>query len=308
MKEFLLKIAKEIVLLILIGALFAGANIFLWKKEFTGEYPELLGDKESVVVGHSRIRYAIDDKILPNFANLSFDGRPHFYSALIIRNIVDKNDSIKTYFINFDNRLFEGQEWIGNTSSGVKNFARYLPLLTLDDCETLSPAISYDKQLQTLIKKSLPNLSKEYLSTLTSYYDLLWNKKKYYENVLGNHSTLKGNKLTSVNADDKEATQEILEVKINEESLINLIKDLQAKGKNVVLINTPVYEKRDKELALLNSFIVENHLEKITYFNFQQSLKLADSLYYDKSHLNAKGTTFFTNILGDSLSGNKLRN
>ena len=74
-----------------------------------------------------------------------------------------------------------------------------------------------------------------------------------------------------------------------------MLKDLQAKGKNVVLINTPVYEKRDKELALLNSFIVENHLEKITYFNFQQSLKLADSsLIIERCPNNSPDVTNFT--------------
>jgi hypothetical protein len=308
MKAFLLKIAKEIALLSLIGALFATANILLWKKELNGDYPQLLADKKSVAVGHSRIRYAIDDKALPNFINLSYDGRPHFYSAAIIRNILDNNDSIKTYYINFDNRLYEGMNWVGNTPSGAKNFGRYLPLLSLQDCQTLSSALPYDKQAQILIKKTLPNLSKEYLETLLSYFNLMTNKKKYFENILGNHSTLNGNKLSSVNADDNEKQEEIDQEKINEHSFLALVKLLQEKGKNVVLINTPVYEKRDKELQVLNDFLYRNNLQNTPYLNFQQSLTLADSMYFDKSHLNSKGTAFFSKILQDSVRQQKLLN
>jgi hypothetical protein len=76
---------------------------------------------------------------------------------------------------------------------------------------------------------------------------------------------------------------------------------LKQKGIKLILIQAPV-TKQEKEKYYNNKEIDDYFASKATYYNFNNFLKLSDSLdFYNKDHLNQNGVRIFNKNLFDSI-------
>ena len=86
------------------------------------------------------------------------------------------------------------------------------------------------------------------------------------------------------------------------EKIIKLAKE---KGVKLILVQAPV-TKPEYAKYRANDSINNYFAEKATYYNFNNYIKLSDTLdFYNKDHLNQKGIRIFNTALMDSIAQNK---
>lgn len=101
----------------------------------TGNYFEVPGATQRLVLGHSHPECAFDDTILSGTKNLAQSGESYFYTYLKLKKLLEGNDQIKTVFLELTNNQirFDMEEWIWDDKHLSHRFHKYCAFMDWDD-------------------------------------------------------------------------------------------------------------------------------------------------------------------------------
>jgi len=281
MKLFLSKIALFAlcilvllsVMLIINRILLSHSNIFVLDKNI-----------HSLILGDSRTKYDLDDKIIANTCNFSNDADSYFYSYLKLKVITKNNPQITTLILSFSQHNIEKTietRWLLNDTHLNQRLKIYYVLLDRNDFLFL---------LKQKPKDLLANLFPQIL-----YPTKLIKGKPIY----GGYSEMDHNNLNdAIDKYLKESAGQ--EEKFTEASLeikyLGKIRDYCKSNKiKLILINTPIHKMLNSKQENLYA-CYKKYFQDVSFLDFSQ-LELPDSCFSDLVHLSPAGSNYFSHYL-----------
>lgn len=241
----------------------------------------------SLILGDSRTKYDLNDKILKNTCNLSNDADSYFYSYLKLKAIVKKNPQITTLILSFSQHNIQKiieYRWILNDTHINQRLKIYYVLLDPNDFLFL---------LLQKPKESLVNLFPQILYPLK----LMKGRELY-----GGFSDMDHNNLDEeikkypkeTEVQKEEFTESSIETKylekIKDYCKVNQIK--------LLLINTPLHKTLNSKQEFLYAYY-KKYTWNVPFLDFSK-LALPDSCFSDLVHLSPAGSNYFSHYLEEN--------
>lgn len=283
MRLFLYKIAFMVlsIFILLVGiliidrALLNHSNVFVFDRHI-----------HSLILGDSRTKYDLNDKILKNTCNLSNDADSYFYSYLKLKAIVKKNPQITTLILSFSQHNIQKiieQRWLLNDTHINQRLKIYYVMMDKNDFLFL--LIQKPKELFT-------NLFPQIL-----YPIKLFKGRDIYGGFSDmDHNNLKKDidtYLKKIQGNEDKFTESLIERKYLEK-----IKDYCKNNKiRLILINTPLHKTLNTKQDNLYAYY-KKYFSDIPFLDFGK-LALPDSCFSDLVHLSPTGSNYFSHYLED---------
>ena len=281
MKLFLFQIAKfSLSIILLLGAiliinriLLSHSNIFVLDK-----------NTHSLILGDSRTKYDLNDKIIENTCNLSNDADSYFYSYLKLKELVKNNPQVNTLILSFSQHNIEKMieaRWLLNDIHINQRLKIYYSLLDAEDFLFL---------LKQKPKELIANLFPQIL-----YPTKLLKGRPIY----GGYSDMDHNNLNdAIDMYLKESAgrEEIFTEASNEIKYLKKIRDYCNSHKiKLILINTPIHKTLNSKQE--NLYVCyKSYFANISFLDFSQ-FELPDSCFSDLVHLSPAGSNYFSHYL-----------
>jgi len=281
MRLFFSKIALMIVgILFLLGVilvidrtLLKHSNIFVLDKNV-----------HLLILGDSRTKYDLNDKILDNACNLSNDADSYFYSYLKLKAITKNNHQIHTLLLSFSQHNIEKSietRWLLNNTHIGQRLKIYYVLLDINDFYFL---------LQQKPAQLISNLFPQILFPI---------KLLKGRNIYGGFSDMDHNVLQeeidkyrkNANGQDEKFVESTIE-----KEYLEKIRDLcKANRIELIFINTPLHKTLNTKQEYLYVFY-KKHFSDVPFLDFSK-LGLPDSCFSDLVHLSPEGSNYFSHLL-----------
>ncbi len=293
MKFFLKKILKITIYfnLIYFGFIVLIGQVFSNKNPINNNL-----NKEILILGDSHTETALNDSIIAHSLNMAQSTEVYLYSFVKLRKFVKKNKIKKVILsVSTHNIINNVEKWYKEDENISFKLPNYYYLMSV-------------KELFLLFKLNP-------IQFLKSYYAILYIKGKKVLQLnkntpissleIGYFRELKGNNIAKDTLNRIEKTKQ-LNSKISNLQLKYLNKIAQLCTENniqLIFINTPIFKGDTKEnLRFLNNYC-QNYFSNIKMLNYS-SFSLNDTLFYDKDHLNKKGSFIFSDEINTVLKTN----
>ena len=283
MRLFLSKIALMIVgILLLLGAilmidrtLLEHSNIFVLDKNV-----------HLLILGDSRTKYGLNDKILENACNLSNDADSYFYSYLKLKTVTKNNNQITTLLLSFSQHNIEKSvetQWLLEKTHINQRLKIYYVLFDIKD-------------FLFLIKQKPAEVISNLFPQILYPIKLLKGR-----NIYGGFADMDHNVLKEEIVKYKKKTDS-QDIKFTESSIerayLEKIKDLcKTNGIELIFINTPLHKILIDKQEHLYVFY-KKHFSDVPFLDFSR-LDLPDSYFSDLVHLSPEGSNYFSHLLED---------
>lgn len=244
-------------------------------------------NKNILVVGNSHLEYAIDDEIISQAFNIAQSGSGYFYSYLKIREIANRNKQIDTIILGYSYEDFS--EYRVNWFSGedkIKFKMRdhfflfsskdYFDLLKSNPRSVITNTPQVIVHSMKVMLKGYPYLGGHVHSDRSKLKESF---KRYDPNYYIN----KTNKVP----------------KYQDKYLIKIYDYCQTNNIKLILLNSPIHPKMDKDLQAnkhLYCDFASEFMPEATLINYSNYFN-DDEYFSDISHLNDKGSIAFSKHL-----------
>ncbi len=254
----------------------------------------------TIILGDSHTKCAINDSILPNALNISISSEPFLYSYLKLKRILEANNQIENVYIGVSFHSFSTY-WNKSTFDLGKTNVKYPRYFSVFSTKEL---LYYIRKNAIGMFLTLPEILKQ-----NKY--LLLNKNPLLSEYpfIGKFNKSDGSKLNDttinaaisihyfdVNGEQQKSSQ------IQREYISRIIELSKEYKISLYLINTPIHSKYKDDIPI---FFINNYYktidELIKKTNVQlidyTDLKLSPKCYYDGDHLNKYGAEILTHLL-----------
>lgn len=281
MKLFLSKIAyMSLSLLLLLLA------ILMMDRALLNHFNIFALDKSThiLILGDSRTKYDLNDKILSNTFNLSNDADSYFYSYLKLKAITKSNLQITTLILSFSQHNIEKNiedRWLLNDTHINQRLKIYYVLLDAND-------------FLFLLKQKPVEIFTNLFPQIIYPLKLIQGRDLYGGFSDMDHNNLKDeidNYLKKTKGNEEEFLESSIETKYMEK-----IKDLcMLKKIQLILINTPLHKTLNSKQENLYAYY-NKHFFDVPFLDFSK-LDLPDSCFSDLVHLSPAGSNYFSHYL-----------
>lgn len=242
-----------------------------------------------IIVGDSHPAYAYNDSLIDNFKNTANPGESYFYSYIKTKLILEATPSIKTVFIELEDRQMNKSmdRWIWNENYILGDYQKYVSFMSLTD--------------KLLLLKNNPKwiLSSAFTIAAKGRFQRLFKKEFFFTEKYGGYMHSDRAKTDSlVNALSSKSQQPVHYTDsvsdINLYYLSTLINYCKKKELEVVLVRSPLHKAYRGEISeLLYRKILENQFNGLTYLDFS-NFPLKNAEFGDFTHLNSNGARKFS--------------
>jgi hypothetical protein len=237
-----------------------------------------------LILGDSRTKYSLNDKILSNTCNFSNDADSYFYSYQKLKMISKKNKQINTLMLSFSQHNIDRsieKSWLLNSAYISERNQIYYALQNWEDVFFLAQ-----------------RMPREMFTGLFS--QVLYPKKLLKGRTLyGGYSDLDHIRLNKAiekyNQRDLSKEEKFSESPIEKVYLEKIKEYCQANGIKLILINTPLYKILQEDQSNLNSFYAK-YFSDVPFLDFSK-LEMPDSCYGDLVHLTPAGAEYFSKFI-----------
>lgn len=239
----------------------------------------------TLILGDSHTKYALNDSILSNTFNLSQDADSYFYSYLKLKQVDKKNVHLDTVLLSFSqhniHKCIENR-WLLNKQHLKGRLEQYMPLLSINDYRFLL--------------KNKPSMAIASLFSQIKYPAYLFMKKINY----GGYEELKHDILKEEIDKQKENgyRQEYKSFNDSPIETIYLQKIVQYCKTNdltLILINPPLYKTlHNKQNGLYKYY--EMNFSNTIFLDFSK-IEMEDSYFGDLVHLTPSGAKYFSDLI-----------
>lgn len=252
-------------------------------------------NKTVVIFGDSHPQCAINDEILTNSFNFAQSAAHNFYSLLQLKKILKENDHITTVVFGYSyHNLTSDDHWLSSNSSLMYKLPKYFFLMSPSDILVLIKENAIGV-IKTFFASYLP-LMEDLIKVKDITRNKNWGGYQYLDknnlNInlesqpIGKDN--KPNEFQFTDSKDLEYLREMYEISIQN-------------GKNVILINTPIFiDPLEENTYLEHYYSFANSFLSKAYLLNHASLKIPIEGYGDATHLNYKGAEYYSNYLKDN--------
>lgn len=237
-----------------------------------------------IVVGDSHPAYAYNDSLIDNFKNTANAGESYFYSYIKTKLILDASPSIKTVFIELEDRQMNKSmdRWIWNENYILGDYQKYVSFMTLND--------------KLLLLKNNPKwiLSSAFTIATKGRFQRLFKKDFFFTEKYGGYMHSERAKtdsmITAISSKRQQSVHYTDSISdINLFYLSALIDYCKGKQLEVVLVRSPLHKAHNGEISeTLYKKILEKQFRDLTYIDFSK-FPLKNAEFGDFTHLNSKG-------------------
>jgi hypothetical protein len=282
MKIFIRKIVLMSFITIGVLLLSTFINYVLLKYDNTFKMTEKVN---TLILGDSHTRYALNDSILNNTFNLSNDADSYFYSYLKLKQVEKKNEQLDTVLLSFSqhniHKCIENR-WLLNDQHLKGRLEQYIPLLSFDD--------------YLFLLKNKPFVAIASIFSQIKYPPYLFMGKNKY----GGYKDLK--RVILEEEIDKQKTNGYRqEYKSFNDSpletmyLKKIVQFCETNDLTLIFINPPLYKTlQNKQFGLYKYY--EMNFSNITFLDFSK-LEMKDSYFGDLVHLTPSGARYFSELI-----------
>lgn len=298
MKRFLIKTLIHFIIVLIVEILLCYGTFFI----ISSASYEIPKNKNIIISGDSRTKYAVNDSIFSRAINISSAGKAYLYSYMELRQFLKINHHVDKILLSFHSDVMAKpkDEW----AIGSIHMLRYLPprisLLHIDEANLF---INNNRNgfISCILK--LP------LSSMSNIYKFISRRKLTYNDLNKNLSTSTENKVLNTSMleydiahrskNDKGTNRTKYEYsRYQRDYLLNIAELCREKNVELILFNTPIYNAGTYDNKVITTDFINsnNYLSKIKYLDFSNFV-LPDYGYYDIEHLNSKGIEIFSRYL-----------
>lgn len=296
MKQFILRVIFFSVVTVIITIIITiGLNALVQKDGFYKVNDEV----KYIVVGDSHPECAFNDSLIDNIQNFAQSGESYFYTYAKTKAILEKNPSIKTVFIEFNNgQLIENMDpAIWDDKHIISKFPKYAVAFSISDYYVLAKN-NFSGFLHSQALSITRNYNLLDIENRTMHH-LHWGRFKRLTNngqeKLSELDTLKLNMDTSV----------VDHAITNLEYIQKLVNFCESQKVEVIFVRSPVHEKyRGRQNEVTFNYIRKKYFNKIPFWDYQD-MKIEDHEFADVHHLNVLGAEKFSNVFNEDLRSMK---
>lgn len=294
MKKFII---KTIILIFVSMIVYFGLIFFIGYSFYNSDLLRLK-NKNILIAGDSHTEVSLNDSIISNSMNISQSADTYLYTFIRLRFFLNNDKKLKKVILGFSNHNIDKS--INRWYTEDENISFKLP--------NQFYFMSYP-EIKDLIRLNTKQL-------LKSYFEILFIKGKQLRSLFANKLVFQSleigyyRKLNGSNI-EKDTLNNIkkIDMKIEEVSDIQLkyllkIRDLCKENKvKLYLINTPQNRMNIvNDYGYLNRF-KDKYLPNAKFID-EIDLKLNDSMFYDRDHLNSNGAIYFSKKIDSILKLN----
>jgi hypothetical protein len=301
MRTFLKKIFVFLLSLIILlfGVDWLSSELIIEKSDF-----KLISKPKYLVLGHSQPEHAFNDSLIEGLKNLAEGGESYFYTYYKSVEVIKKNPTIETVFINFSN----------NNIAKSRDFWTWDCYYMAERLKRFSHLIQIEGKLK-LAYHNLPCFTETMLFVLQERLSDLLTQNFGYSINLGGYKissklssnteqleTSLSNRLRVLNSFDSKSKKTS---KHNLKYLNKLIEFCKKHGKQVVLVRLPQQQEYNFwENEIEFSQIRKQYFTELPFLDFAK-FPLEDEDFIDHSHLSYQGACRFSNYFGKLLKTKK---
>ncbi len=239
----------------------------------------------TLVLGDSHTKYALNDSILSNTFNLSQNADSYFYSYLKLKQVDKKNEQLDTVLLSFSqhniHKCIENR-WLLNKKHLKSRLQKYMPLLSVDDYR--------------FILNNRPSMAISGLFSQIVYPAyLLMGGNKYggYEGL--KHDLLKEEIDKQKKNGYRQEYKSFNDSPIETIYLQKIVQYCKTNDLTLILINPPLYKTlHNKQHGLYNYY--EMNFSNTIFLDFSK-LEMEDSYFGDLVHLTPSGAKYFSELI-----------
>lgn len=242
-----------------------------------------------IIVGDSHPAYAYNDSLIDHFKNTANPGESYFYSYIKTKLIVEASSSIKTVFIELEDRQMNKSmdRWIWNENYILGDYQKYVSFMSLTDKLLLlknNPKWILTSAFTIAAKGRFQRLFKREFFFTEKYGGYMYSERAKTDSLV--------NALTSKSQDPVNYTDSVSD--INLYYLSALINYCKGKELEVILVRSPLHNDYRGEISeQLYRKILAKQFNGLTYLDFS-NFPLKNAEFGDFTHLNSKGATKFS--------------
>ncbi|MGE5409533.1 MAG: hypothetical protein ACM3MI_01135 [Clostridiales bacterium] len=237
-----------------------------------------------LILGDSRTKYDLNDKILSNTFNLSNDADSYFYSYLKLKALTKSNPQITTLILSFSQHNIEKMienRWLLNDTHINQRLKIYYVLLDTDD-------------FLFLLKQKPVEIFTNLFPQIIYPLKLFQGRDLYGGFSDMDHNDLK-EEIDSYLKKTKGNEEEFLESSIETKYLDKIKEYCNIKRIKLILINPPLHKTLNSKQENLYAYY-NKHLLDVPFLDFSK-LDLPDSCFSDLVHLSPAGSNYFSHYL-----------
>ncbi len=260
------------------------ANVIVSNSDF-----KISSNPKYLIIGHSHAAQTYNDSLIDNLTNLAESGEAYFYTYHKIKEVISKNHSISTVFVEFSNNNIDKKmdNWTWGETDMSYRFQKFASLIDVKDklfLLTKSPIVYL---------KSLVVISKERV-------EKIWSGQLVFDKILGGYN----NSVTDDKGIDNDKVIEIENIpedlnnyeisKVSISYLHKIIDFLDENDINVILIRSPqradyAFWSNEQEFKR----ILKQEFGSSEFIDFSK-FPLNNDEFLDAAHLNFKGAERFS--------------
>ena len=283
------------IIILLFGVDWLSSELIIEKSDF-----KLISKPKYLVLGHSQPEHAFNDSLIKGLKNLAEGGESYFYTYYKSIEVIKKNPTIETVFINFsNNNIAKSRDfWTWDCYYMAERLKRFSHLIKIEGklklayhnlpCFTETMLFVLQERLSDLLTQNL-----RYSTNLGGYKvsSKLSSNTEQLETSLSTRLRV----LNSFDSNSKKASQHNLNY------LNKLIEFCKKHDKQVVLVRLPQqkeYKFWENEIEF--SQIRKQYFTELPFLDFAK-FPLKDEDFIDHSHLSYQGASRFSIYFGKLL-------
>lgn len=266
----------------------------------------------TLVLGDSHTQCAINDSLYKNTVNFSISSEHYLLTYNVLKLIIKNNPDLKNLILGcsfhsfsaFNDRYLFGEKNKKDIFSEIY-YSRYFPILD-DESKFLLLKTNPDGVIKSF-RMIIFNMLESFTENYTTYHDYPFIGRFYP----GKNRVLKDSLINASIAwhfyadSSRKVLEDFSGLQITYlKKIIQLCMDNHIK---LILLNTPVHEKYDKQVP--EKFITEYYSmmrkfeknDNVLFFDYHD-YKFTDDYFGDGNHLNLPGASIFTNIVMQRLN------
>lgn len=244
-----------------------------------------------LILGDSRTKYSLTDKILSGSYNFSNIADSYFYSYQKLKMIAKKNPQIKTLLLSFSQHNIEksnDKNWLLNSSYLSERNQYYYPMMNPED-------------FFFLLKIRHVGMLEDLFSQVLYPFKLRKGNKIYGGYADLDHIRLQ--KAIEKYKNNSEGKEKFEESEVEKHYLRKIYSFCHDHGIKLIFINTPLHKTLFNQHENLDKFYIMNYPD-VPFLDFSEML-LSDSCFGDLVHLTPEGAQYLSHFI-ESKGINKL--
>lgn len=240
-------------------------------------------DKKKLVLGHSYPECAYNDQFIEATVNVARSRESYFFTYLKVKALLTKNSNIESIFLEFaDNSISKSMDaWIFSDLEMDSNVIKYACLMSWDEAWVLfsNNPLSLIASVPLILKQNMG-----YIKNKENLIDDFGGYKLLSHELQPSQIPIAGSPLSG--------DISLLNLKY----LDKIIELCSQSNVNLFFVKTPVHERSARHPKF--NLVLNQRYSNIKMLDFS-AFELNDSEMADLGHLNSKGATRFSRMVGD---------